>query len=116
MDRYGEELKRHCIMMAIKRKQEEEKKIEEELNALFHEECEQVCRDTNALPVLLLIGGVLWIIDQIDRIVRGFLAVSWVKEYICPFLTVGNFLVLIMVWLFIRYMRGGGGEGNREYC
>lgn len=105
MGSYDEELKRYCMMKAIEQRKEEDMWMIEETEPLFSANSSE--ETVNTLPVLLAIGGILWVIDKIEKGVRAFLAVPWIHQYVRPYLTFGNFFVLAVVWLFIRHMRSG---------
>jgi len=97
---YDEQLKRYCIMKAIRQQEEEE------MEMFFFSDEEDEGESANVLPFLLVVGAVLWVIDKIDKEVRAFLSIPWVSQYVKPYLTWGNLFVVLLVWLFIRYMRG----------
>jgi hypothetical protein len=113
MGDYNEELKRYCMMLAVKQRQEEEEELKRSLASMFDREEEETGDPGAGLLMLLALGGALWVIDKIDRALIKFMKTPLIREYIVPFLTVENVVCIFIVGLFIRHMYMRSGENGR---
>lgn len=110
MGDYNEELKRHCMMLAVKQRQEEEEELRRSLASVSYRKEEETGNSGDGLLMLLAIGSALWVIDKAGRALTKIMKAPLISEYIAPFLTAGNVACIFIIGLIIRhmYMRGGG--------
>ncbi len=107
MGNYDEELKRHCMMLAVRQRQEEEEELKKSLSSMFSQRTEENGSPGYGLLMLLAMGGVLWVIDKVDKALIKFMKLPWVREYLILFLTVENLVCIFVAWFIIRRMRSG---------
>ncbi|MBA1337201.1 MAG: hypothetical protein HPY66_3638 [Firmicutes bacterium] len=116
MGDYNEELKRYCMMLAVKQREEEEEEMRRSLASMSCREEEETGDPGAGLLMLLAIGGALWVIDKVDRALTKFMKEPLISEYVAPFMTTENVVWIFIIGLIARhvYMRGGGDGRIKE--
>ncbi|NPV44826.1 MAG: hypothetical protein HPY70_12770 [Firmicutes bacterium] len=113
MGDYNEELKRYCMMLAVKQREEEEEEMRRSLASMSYRKEEETGNPGAGLLMLLAMGGVLWVIDKVDRTLTKFMKAPLISEYVEPFLTTENVVWIFIIGLIVRYMyMRGGGDGR----